>query len=90
MRFSLQLQSSWAGYYDYNTLDQNAIIGRHPIINNLLFANGFSGHGIQQAPAVGRAVSELILDNKSHSIDINKFSFDRIVKGQPYKEINIV
>ncbi len=88
--FFLQLQSAWAGYYDYNTLDQNAIIGRHPVLHNLLFANGFSGHGIQQSPAVGRAVSELIIDNKSHSIDISGFSFDRIVKGQPYKEKNIV
>ncbi|XP_064384882.1 FAD-dependent oxidoreductase domain-containing protein 1-like [Halichondria panicea] len=87
---SLKLQSAWAGYYDYNTLDQNAIIGRHPVINNLVFANGFSGHGIQQSPAVGRAVSEIVLDGCSHSIDLSRFSFERVVNGQPYKEKNIV
>ncbi len=84
------MQSAWAGYYDYNTLDQNAIIGRHPVINNLVFANGFSGHGIQQSPAVGRAVSEIVLDGCSHSIDLSRFSFERVVNGQPYKEKNIV
>ena len=84
------MQSAWAGYYDYNTLDQNAIIGAHPVISNFVFANGFSGHGIQQSPAVGRAVSEIILDGKSHSIDLSRFSFQRIIDGAPLKEKNIV
>ena len=85
-----QLQSAWAGYYDYNTLDQNAIIGEHPVISNLIFANGFSGHGIQQSPAVGRAVSEIILDGHSHSIDLSGFSYGRIINNQPFKEKNII
>ena len=84
------MQSAWAGYYDYNTLDQNAIIGAHPVISNFVFANGFSGHGIQQSPAVGRAVSEIILDGKSHSIDLSRFSFQRIIDDAPLKEKNIV
>ena len=45
---------SWAGYYEYNTVDQNAILGRHPEVTNLLFANDFSGHGIQQAAGRGQ------------------------------------
>lgn len=85
-----QVQSAWAGYYDYNTLDQNAIIGAHPVISNLMFANGFSGHGIQQSPAVGEAVSELILDGRIHSIDLSDFSFQRIVKNRPLRERNVV
>jgi FAD-dependent oxidoreductase domain-containing protein 1 len=88
--FSVQVQSSWAGYNDYNTLDQNAIIGAHPVISNLVFANGFSGHGIQHSPAVGRAVSEVILDGRSHTIDLSVFSFERIIHNRPLKEKNVV
>ena len=86
----MQLQSAWAGYYEYNTLDQNGVIGAHPVITNFIFANGFSGHGIQQSPAVGRAVSEVILDGESHSIDLSRFSFKRIIDNEPQKERNIV
>lgn len=52
----LKLKSSWAGLYEYNTLDQNSICGPHPELGNLLFANGFSGHGIQQSPGRARGV----------------------------------
>nr|XP_033337638.1 FAD-dependent oxidoreductase domain-containing protein 1 [Megalopta genalis] len=86
----LKLKSCWAGYYEYNTFDQNGIIGLHPYHRNLLFATGFSGHGIQQAPAVGRAVSELILDNKFTTIDLSKLSFERIIENLPVREVNIV
>lgn len=87
---ALKLTGAWAGFYDYNTVDQNAIIGAHPLISNLVFANGFSGHGIQQSPAVGRAVSEVILDGRTHSIDLSEFSFQRLVEGRPLLEKNIV
>lgn len=85
-----QVQHSWAGYYDYNTLDQNGIIGCHPVLKNMVFANGFSGHGIQQAPAVGRAVSEIILDGRSISLNVGDLSFDRVVAGIPFKEKNVL
>ena len=85
-----QVQSAWAGYYDYNTLDQNGVIGAHPVITSFIFANGFSGHGIQQSPAVGRAVSEVILDGRSHSIDLTRLSFQRIIDNSPIRERNIV
>lgn len=86
----LKLKSSWAGYYEYNTLDQNGIIGTHPYYGNLYFATGFSGHGIQQAPAVGRAIAELIIDGRYVTIDLANFGFDRIVHRVPVKEINVV
>ncbi|XP_031838059.1 FAD-dependent oxidoreductase domain-containing protein 1 [Nomia melanderi] len=86
----LKLKSCWAGYYEYNTLDQNGIIGRHPYHENLIFATGFSGHGIQQAPAVGRAVTELLLDGKFKTIDLSKLGYDRVIKNVPVREINII
>lgn len=85
-----QAQSAWAGHYEYNTLDQNAIIGRHPQIRNLIFVNGFSGHGIQQSPAAGRAVSELILDGGFQTIDLTALGYERVLKNEPMRELNIV
>lgn len=81
---------AWAGFYDYNTLDQNAVVGFHPEISNLIFANGFSGHGLQQAPAMGRAVMELVTTGKFQAIDLSRFSFERIAEGRPIFEKNIV
>eukprot|EP00118_Oscarella_pearsei_P011470 m.77450 g.77450 ORF g.77450 m.77450 type:complete len:427 (+) comp36032_c0_seq9:855-2135(+) len=87
---ALKVENPWAGYYDYNTFDQNGIIGRHPLISNFIFATGFSGHGIQQGPAVGRAVSEIITQGKSMSIDLDAFGFERIIANRPLYEKNIV
>ena len=81
---------SWAGYYEYNTVDQNAILGRHPEFTNLLFANGFSGHGIQQAPAVGRALSELIVNGRYLTLDLSIFGFERLVNGRRVVERNVI
>lgn len=87
---NIKLKSAWAGFYDYNTFDQNGIIGYHPYHSNMLFATGFSGHGIQQGPAVGRAVMELILEGKFLSIDLSRFGFKRIINDEPVYEKNIV
>ena len=57
---SVRLLDAWAGHYEVNTLDHNAVIGPHPDLPGFLFANGFSGHGLQQAPAVGRGLAEWI------------------------------
>jgi len=82
--------NAWAGYYEMNTFDHNAIIGPHPGLPNLLFANGFSGHGIQQSPAVGRGVAELILDGGYRSLDLSPFAFTRILENRPIRELNVV
>ncbi|XP_066495814.1 FAD-dependent oxidoreductase domain-containing protein 1 [Tiliqua scincoides] len=87
---SLKVKSSWAGYYDYNTFDQSPVIGTHPLVQNLYFASGFSGHGLQQSPAVGQAVAELILNNKYKTINLERFSFDRLIKGEKALERNII
>ena len=86
----LKLQRSWAGHYDYNTLDQNAVIGAHPEIPNLIFANGFSGHGLQQSPAAGRAVAELIVHGKFVSLDLTLFGYSRVAEGRAVKELNVI
>ena len=86
----MQLKSAWAGYYDYNYYDQNLIIGNHPYYNNMLMAVGSSGHGIQHSPAIGRAITELIVDDEYTTIDLSRFSFDRILDEEPVYEHNIV
>jgi glycine/D-amino acid oxidase-like deaminating enzyme len=82
--------NSWAGYYEYNTFDQNGIVGRHPAIESLVFATGFSGHGIQQSPAVGRAVAELIVHGSYRTLDLSPFGYERISRGRPIRELNVV
>ena len=80
----------WVGHYDYNTLDQNAILGPHPSVPNLFLMNGFSGHGLQQSPAVGRGVAEHILTGGWQSIDLSDLSVDRVVAGKPFLERAVV
>jgi len=82
--------NSWAGYYEYNTFDQNGIVGRHPEVETLIFATGFSGHGIQQSPAVGRAVAELIVHGSYRTLDLTPFGYERLSAGRPIRELNVV
>ena len=87
---SLKLQRAWAGHYDFNTLDQNAIVGAHPELSNFYFANGFSGHGLQQSPATGRAIAELIVHGRFVALDLSVFGYARIVEGRPVHELNVI
>ena len=87
---ALRVENCWSGYYEYNVFDQNAIIGYHPDVDNLVFANGFSGHGLQQGPATGRAVSELILNGRYTTLDLSALGWERILENRPIVEKNVV
>ncbi|XP_034789914.1 FAD-dependent oxidoreductase domain-containing protein 1 isoform X5 [Pan paniscus] len=87
---TLKVQSAWAGYYDYNTFDQNGVVGPHPLVVNMYFATGFSGHGLQQAPGVGRAVAEMVLKGRFQTIDLSPFLFTRFYLGEKIQENNII
>ena len=86
----LRLLDTWAGHYEVNTLDHNAIVGPHPRVANLLFANGFSGHGLQQAPAVGRGLAEWIALGRYESLDLGPLGYERIERDEPILELNVI
>jgi len=87
---SIKMNRAWSGTYDYNTVDQNAILGPHPEVRNFFFASGFSGHGLQQSPAAGRANAEMITYGAYRSIDLSRFGYDRFARGKPIIELNVV
>lgn len=84
----LKVVRGWAGLYAMNTMDGNSILGEWPELEGLFLANGFSGHGMQQAPAVGRYMAELIT-KQAHALDLSVFTPERILKNQPLKETGI-
>lgn len=81
---------TWAGLYEVNTLDANGIVGPHPALANFLLANGFSGHGLQQAPAVGRGLAEWIVSGRWETLDLSALGYERIARNQPIRELNVV
>ncbi len=87
---AIKLVNSWAGHYAFNTLDQNAIVGPHPEISNFVFVNGFSGHGFQQSPAIGRAVSEHLTYDEFRTLDMTPLGYERVVSNTPYLESAII
>ncbi len=82
--------TSWVGHYAYNTLDQNAIIGPHNEVGNFMFLNGFSGHGLQQSPAMGRGMSELLTYGAFRTLDLGELGYDRIVRDEQFLERAVI
>ena len=82
------LASMWAGLYEM-TPDRHPIIGRSPV-DGLLLANGFSGHGFQHAPVVGKLIAELIVDGRAHTVDISSLTLDRFDRGDLVVEGRVV
>jgi glycine/D-amino acid oxidase-like deaminating enzyme len=87
---AIKVSSQWAGHYDFNTLDHNLVVGAHPEVKNFIFANGFSGHGLQQGPATGRGVSELIIYGGYRSLDLSEVGYERIVENRPFLEKAVI
>ena len=85
-----KLERAWAGYYEMNVFDRNGIVGRHPRVANFVFMNGFSGHGMQQGPVVGRGVAELLVQGRYSSVDLSALSYERIGLNPPLLELNVI
>ena len=85
---AIKLASAYACHYDFNTLDENAILGHVPAVDNFLVAAGFSGHGLMQSPAVGRALSELIRFGEYRTLDLSRFGYERVLSHTPLRETN--
>ncbi len=87
---TIKVINAWVGQYDYNAFDQNAVLGAHPELRNFYFANGFSGHGLQQAPAAGNALAELIMHGTYRTINLARFGYGRIARNEPLYEKNVI
>jgi glycine/D-amino acid oxidase-like deaminating enzyme len=85
-----KLERAWAGYYEVNDFDHNGIVGPHPSLPNLHFMNGFSGHGLMQAPAVGRGLAERIVGGRYTTVDLAPLGFGRLLENRPLVELNVI
>ena len=80
-----RIARGWAGLYEISP-DHHAILGRVPEVEGFILANGFSGHGFQHSPAVGKVIAELIVDGKATTIDISPLSIERFSRGELIQE----
>ena len=87
---AVKVTSEWAGHYAMNVFDHNAILGPHPQVRNLVFLNGFSGHGLQQSPAMGRGTAEWLTYGEYRTLDLSPFGFDRILSNTPLIEKAVI
>jgi sarcosine oxidase len=85
---AIKLRRAYSCHYDFNLLDENAILGRPPGLENFYLASGFSGHGLQQSPAVGRALSELITFGAYRTLDLSRLDYQRVLTGEAVVETN--
>ena len=87
---TLRVKRAWAGHYDLNTFDANAIVGRFGAFANVYLAGGFSGHGIQQSPTIGRGLAELVIAGRYETLDLSSLGHDRVADGRPLLERNVI
>lgn len=87
---AIKVINEWVGHYAFNTFDQNALLGRAQDCPNFIFVNGFSGHGLQQSPAMGRAIAELIAYGEYRSLDLSPFDVNRVARGERFLEKAVI
>lgn len=87
---AIKVTREWAGHYAYNVFDHNAIMGPHTEVANFIFLNGFSGHGLQQSPAMGRGTAEWLTYGEYRSLDMTPFHYERIPANRPFVEKAII
>ena len=87
---AIRVITEWAGHYAYNTLDQNALLGALPEVENFVFQNGFSGHGLQQSPAMGRGTAEWLTYGEYRSLDLSPFDVGRVLANAPIVERAVI
>ena len=87
---AIRVVNEWAGHYAFNTFDQNAIMGPHTEMSNFIFLNGFSGHGLQQSPAMGRGTAEWLTYGEYRALDLTPFNYERILAGRPIIEKAVI
>ena len=76
------IETGWAGLYEVSP-DGHALLGRHWDAPNLFLANGSSGHGVMHSPAIGRLLSEIVLDGQASSLNVDGLRPERFLEGQP-------
>jgi len=85
---ALQVKRSWSGHYAFNRMDGNTIIGEWiGGLDNFYVATGFTGAGLQKGPAIGRAMTELLLDGGYQTIDLSRMSYQRVIDDKPLLEV---
>ena len=87
---AIRLRRFWAGHYEWNRFDRNGVVGAHPDVPNLIHAAGFSGHGLQHAPGVGRGVGELIAQGGYRSLDLSPLGWARLLENRPLIEEEVI
>ena len=87
---TVRVLNAWVGHYAWNRLDRNAIVGPHPELAGFHFVNGFSGHGLQQAPAMGRGLAELICTGRYETLDLSPLGVARVLAGRPLPEAAVI
>ena len=87
---ALRVRSAWAGYYEMNAFDHNGVVGAVPGWANAFIACGFSGHGMQHAPAVGCALAQRIASGHYADLDLAPLAAERLHRGEPLIEHNVI
>ena len=87
---AIKVVTEWAGHYAFNTFDQNAILGPHTQLENFIFLNGFSGHGLQQSPAMGRGTAEWLTYGEYRTLDLSQYNYERIPNNTPIVEKAVI